>query len=62
MKERETFLWAVFRDMAYKEANPKLKLAALKMYRGKIDNMSDNPFRHDELDADIKELEIQCQE
>jgi len=55
-------MWGVFKDMAYKETNPKLKLAALCVFRDKIDAQPDNPFRHDELDAEIKKLEIECQE
>ena len=61
MNPKEVFIWTVFKDQAYKETNPRLKLAALKMYRDKLDSMTDNPFKHDELDADIKGLETQCQ-
>jgi len=62
MNVQEAFMWGVFKDMAYKETNPKLKLAALCVFRDKIDAQPDNPFRHDELDAEIKKLEIECQE
>ena len=61
MKANEAFMLSIFRDSAYKETNPRLKLAALKFYRDKIDASPEHIFKHNELDADIKELEEQCQ-
>jgi hypothetical protein len=56
MKPQEAFMWGILRDAAYKEKNPALRLAALKLFRDKID-VPENPFRCDELNADIDELE-----
>ena len=53
----KVFMLSILKDQAYKEPNLSIRLAALKVYRDEIDKIPENMFHHNELDADIKELE-----